>query len=160
MEDWSATTIETINEKLKDTRPVDLRFFRVDEFKRNVERVGEYAGKCPVCTREQINIRNITGKIDEAIGAPGKSRREYDKLISRLAAHMQNEHGFFTPNHYTYRYSFYGIVVGAAAGFLAMMLFTENNMAFLSTGFSLGLLIGYIYGGGKDRKIREKKKLM
>lgn len=160
MEDWSTTTIETINEKLKDARQSDLRFFRVDEFKRNVERVGEYSGKCPVCTREQINVRNITDKIDKAIGSPGKTRREYDKLISRLAAHMQNEHGFYTPNHFTYRYSFYGIIAGAVAGFLAMMLFSENNMAYLSAGFSLGLLIGYLYGGGKDRKVREKKMLM
>ena len=160
MEEWSAKKIEIVDEKLKNARQSDLRFFRVDEFKRNVERVGTFAGKCPVCTKEQININSIAERIDRAIEIPGKERREYDRLINRLGGHMQKEHGFHTPNHFTYRYSFYGMLFGVAAGFLAMFISGGNNLAFLSAGFSLGLLIGYLYGGGKDRKIREKKMLM
>lgn len=160
MEDWATQKIEAVDEKLKDARQSDLRFFRVDEFKRNVERVGKYSGKCPVCTKEQIPINGIVDKIDRAIGTPGKERREYDRLISRLSGHMQKEHGYYTPNYFTYRFSFYGMLLGTLAGFLVMLIDQNNNMAFLSAGFSLGLLIGYLYGNGKDRKVREKKKLM
>ena len=160
MNDWAEQMTESIDEKLKEARPADLRFFRVEEFKRNVARVGRFAGKCPFCTREQVNIREITGKIDNAIGYPGKDRREYDRLINRLAAHMQNEHGYHTPNHFTYRYSFYGMVIGSVFGLLLMLLISDKNMAFLSAGFSVGLLFGYLYGNVKDRKIREKKMLL
>ncbi len=160
MEDWSSHMVSTVNEKLKDARQSDLRFFRVDEFKRNVERTGNFSGKCPVCKKEQINIREVVDKVDQAINKPGKERREYDRLIYRLATHMQNAHGYFTPYHFTYRYAFYGMSTGLALGFLLMMAFSDYNWAFLSGGFSLGLLIGYIYGSHKDRKVREKKMLM
>lgn len=160
MEDWTSQMVSAIDEKLKDARQTDLRFFRVEEFKRNVERTGTFSGKCPVCTRQQINIKQVVDNIDQAIGSPGKTRRDYDRLINRLASHMQKEHGYYTPYHFTYRYSFYGMLTGIVTGFLLMMLFSEYNWAYLSGGFSLGLLLGYIYGGQKDRKIREKKMIM
>jgi hypothetical protein len=160
MEDRTAQTISAIDEKLKGARPADLRFFRVEEFKRNVERAGNFSGKCPVCTKEQVNIREVTGKIDQAIAHPGKDRRDYDRLIGRLATHMQKEHGYYSPNYFTYRYSFYGMIAGAVVGYLLMMLLSKYNWAYFSGGFSVGLLIGYVYGGRKDRKIRQKKMLM
>lgn len=160
MEDWTSQMVSAIDEKLKDARPSDLRFFRVEEFKRNVERTATFSGKCPVCTKQQINIKQVVENIDQAIATPGKVRREYDRLINILASHMQKEHGYFTPNHFTYRHSFYGMLIGSVTGFLLMMLFSENNYAYLSGGFSVGLLLGYIYGGQKDRKIRDKKMLM
>ncbi len=160
MEDWTSQMTSAIDEKLKDARQSDLRFFRVEEFKRNVERTGTFSGKCPVCTRQQTDIKEVVGKIDKAVNIPGRERREYDRLINRLASHMQKEHGFYTPYHYTYRHSFYGMLIGIVTGLLLMMLFSQYNWAYVSGGFSAGLILGYIYGSQKDRKIRENKMLM
>jgi hypothetical protein len=160
MEDWTSQIISTINEQLKDARQSDLRFFRVEEFKRNIERTGIFSAKCLVCKRQQIDIKGVAGNISQAIGNPGKERREYDQLINRLASHLQEEHGYFAPNHFTYSYSFYGMLIGTVTGFILMMIFSEYNWAYLSGGFSIGLLLGYMFGGKKDKKIREKKMIM
>lgn len=160
MEDWTSKSISTINEKLIEARQSDLRFFRVEEFKRNVERTGAFSGKCPICKRHQTDINGIVGNIDQAIDIPGKVRRDYDRLINMLSSHMQKEHGFFSPFHFTYRHSFFGITLGMLAGFLLMLILSDYNWAYFSGGFSLGLLLGYIYGSQKDRKIREKKMIM
>jgi len=160
MDDWTSGVILSIDNRLKNERQRDLRFFRVEEFKRNVERTGKYSGKCPVCPRQRISINEVVEVIDKAIAVPGKERLLYDRLIGRLADHMQKEHGFYTPNHFTYRFSFYGMLAGSGAGLLFMLALHEHNFAFLSAGFSIGLLIGYLYGNNQDNKIREKKKLM
>lgn len=160
MEDWSTNILLEVDEKLKDVRPVDLRFFRVDEFRRNVMRTGENSDTCPGCNREKINISSVVKKIDEAIKVPGISRREYDRLINRMAVHMQKQHGFYTPFHYTYRFTFYGLIAGMAAGLLLMAVFSEQNWALFSAGTSLGLLVGYLSGGKRDRKIRDRNMLM
>jgi hypothetical protein len=160
MEDWTTLVLLQVDEKLKDVRESDLRFFRVDEFKRNIKRTDEFSGNCPICNREKISISSVVKKIDEAINFPGKSRREYDRLINRMAVHMQKKHGLFTPYYYTYRYTFYGLVAGVLAGYLIMMVAPGQNWAFLSGGVTIGLLAGYIRGGTKDRKIREKRALM
>lgn len=157
---WSEQIIATLDNKLSDTKQRDIRFYRVEEFKRNIERVGSFSASCSTCNNEKKNISAIIEKIDEAIDVPGNSRREYDRLISRLAAHMQKSHGFFTPYHFSYLYSFLGIVAGLLLGYLLMKLNPAHGGAMLSAGFVAGLIAGYFSGAAKDRKIRSSKKLM
>ena len=160
MENW-ATEIKTdIDLKLKDTKTRDIRFFRIEEFKRNIDRVEEFSRTCPYCTKQKIYIAEATEKIDEAVNTPGKTRRDYDRLISQLARHMQKEHGFYAPFYYTYLYSFFGMVAGMLAGYLLMQILLQYNWALLSLGFVVGLITGYTLGSRKDSKIRSSKKLM
>lgn len=160
MEDWAAHTIAQLDEKVKNIRQRDIRFFRVEELKRNIERVGPFAKNCPWCEKEKLNITEIVSEMDVAISVPGKSRREYDRLISRLAGHMQKVHGFFTPFYYTYLFSFFGMVAGLLFGYLLLKLFPAHAFAVLSAGFATGLIAGYFWGAKKDGKIREQQKLM
>jgi hypothetical protein len=160
MENWAIKTNNTIDSKLKGTKDKDLRFYRIDELKRNIERVDTFSQNCPYCNKEKINIKTTVEKIDEAVHVPGKTRREYDRLISRLAIHMQKEHGFYTPFHFVYLFSFFGMVAGLLLGYVLLKLFPALDWAMLSLGFSVGLITGYAWGNIKDNKIRAEKKLM
>lgn len=160
MEDWAKQLISRLDEKLKGTKQRDLRFFRVDEFKRNIRRVDNFSKNCSFCEKEKLNIADITGKIDEAIQVPGKTRREYDKVIGRLSSHMQKAHGFFPPFYFAYLFSFFGMVAGLLTGYLLMKIFPAWDWLMLVSGFIAGLLSGYVWGNKKDAKIRINKKLM
>lgn len=160
MEEWSKQTISQLDEKTKNIKQRDIRFYRVDEFKRNIERVGDFSKNCPYCEKEKISIAAIVGKTNEAIEIPGKTRREYDRAISRLSGHMQKHHGFFAPYYYTYLFSFFGMVAGLLLGYLLMKLFPLHGFAMLSAGFVAGLLTGYFTGNARDKKIRASKKIM
>ncbi|MBT3383769.1 MAG: hypothetical protein HN778_19710 [Prolixibacteraceae bacterium] len=160
MENWAEEINVKIRNSLEGTREKDIRFFRVEEFKRNIIRVGTFSSGCQFCQNQKINISETVEKIDEAIHVPGKSRREYDKLISRLNTHIQKEHGFYTPFYFTYLYSFFGMVTGTLFGYVLFLLFPEYNWAMLSLGFAICLIVGYFWGNIKDKKIRSEKKLM
>jgi hypothetical protein len=160
MEDWSDQLILRLDEKLTGIKQRDLRFFRIEEFKRNIERVDHFSKSCPACAKEKLNITGIIPKICEAIQVPGKSRREYDRITGRLSSHMQKEHGHFPPFHFTYLFSFFGMVAGLLIGYLLMKLLPALNWEMLSAGFAAGLITGYFIGVKKDGKIRTQNKLM
>lgn len=160
MENWAVEINSKIDSKLEGTREKDIRFFRIEEFKRNINRVDTFSTSCQFCQKQKINISEIVEKIDEAIHVPGKSRHEYDRLISRLANHMQKVHGFYTPFHFAYLFSFFGMVAGTLLGYVLLRLFPEYNWAMLSLGFTIGLITSYVLGNIKDKKIRSAKKLM
>lgn len=160
MEDWSEQIILRLDEKLQGIKQRDLRFFRIEEFKRNIERVGHLSKSCPACEKEKLNIAEINGKINEAIQVPGKSRREYDRIISRLSTHMQKVHGFIPPFYFTYLLSFFGMVAGLLLGYLLMIIFPAWDWMMLALGFVAGLFAGYVWGIRKDAKVRIHKKLM
>lgn len=149
-----------VDAKLKGVNEKDIRFFRIDEFKRNLVRVDSFSHTCPTCKKELQNIQETVESIDEAINKVGKKRREYDKLISRLSKHMQKEHRFYTPYYYTYLISFFGIVAGTVLGYFLMQLNTELKLELFCVGFALGLLPTYVWGYRKDTKVRQEKRLM
>ncbi len=160
MEKWDAQIISRLEEKLKDVKERDIRFFRIDEFKRNIRRTETFSKSCPFCQSQKINITEVVDKTDIAINTPGQPRREYDRLIGRINSHMQKQHGFYTPFYFTYLFAFFGMVGGIVIGYFLLKLFPLHGWALLSLGFVGGLATGYVIGGIKDNKIRSSKKLM
>ena len=157
---WSDEQKNKIDAKLSGVKDKDLRFFRIEEFKRNLIRTDRFSSGCPQCKKEIINISEAVMTIDEAINSVGRKRREYDKLISRLSKHMQKEHGYYTPYYFTYLISFYGIVMGSVIGYFLMQLNVDLKLELFCLGFAIGLLPSYVYGHVKDKKIRKEKRLM
>jgi hypothetical protein len=160
MGNWSGEINSKIDVDLEKSREKDIRFFRVEEFKRNIVRVDDFSGSCPFCLKHKTDIAEVSSKIEEAIEVPGSARREYDNLISRLSRHMQKEHGFFPPYHFSYLYSFIGILTGSVIGYLLYVLFPGNGSALFSVCFVIGIITAYFTGARKDNQIRTAKKIM
>ncbi len=159
-ENWGKTMAAKVNERLVNAKDKDIRFFRIDEFKRNIKRVNKFSSGCGDCNRLKIDIADIVETIAEAVDVPGSKRREYDRLISRLSIHMRKEHGFYPPFYFSYFYSFYGFIAGAFLGYLMFLFIPANSEAMFSIGFASCLVVGYIWGSRKDHKIRLQEKLM
>lgn len=160
MQNWATEITEIISSKLEGVREKDIRFFRIEEFKRNITRIDSFSNSCPVCAQQKTDIADVVDKIDEAVNVPGKSRREFDRLISRLSKHMQNEHNFYAPYYYSYLYSFFGIIIGLIVGYILLKTTEDLWVEMLSIGFIIGLIPSYIWGFIKDNKIRSEKRLM
>ncbi len=160
MGNWSEEINSKIDINLEKSREKDKRFFRVDEFKRNISRVDEFSGSCNFCQKLKTDIADQVETINKAIEVPGKSRREYDRLISRLARHMQKEHGFYAPFYFSYLYAFIGIFAGLFISFILFKLFPGNGEALFSICLGTGIVVAYLTGSRKDRKIRTAKKIM
>lgn len=160
MGNWSEEITAKIDEKLQDARDKDIIFFRIKEFKRNVARVDDFSTSCPSCKKEMIDIAEVVESIDVAVDVPGRKRREYDRLISRLARHMRQEHGFYAPYYFSYIYALYGAIAGSALGFLFMKLQPLHKLEMFAIGISIGLVVAYFAGNVKDKKVRNDNKLM
>ncbi|MCY1721532.1 hypothetical protein OU798_14345 [Prolixibacteraceae bacterium Z1-6] len=160
METWSKELNTQIDAKLEGVNDKDLRFYRIEEFKRNITRINSFSNSCPGCKKEMQPIRETVEDIDQAINDVGRKRKDYDQLISQLSKHMQKEHGFYAPYYFTYMYSFFGIVAGAILGYILMNIDPDVKLELFCSGFAIGILPPYIIGYLKDKKIRSAKKLM
>ena len=160
MENWAAKNNSKIDSNLESAREKDIRFFRIDEFKRNITRVNEFSADCSFCKKQKIDISEVAETIFEAVDVPGNKRREYDRLISRLSVHMRKKHGFYPPFYFSYLYAFFGFIGGFILGFLLYLIFRQLKEAMFAIGFMIGIVAAYILGSRKDHKIRSAKKLM
>lgn len=157
---WEDKINSKIDVNPEKSREKDLMFFWVDEFKRNINRIDDFSGSCSFCQKNKIDVTEQVETISEAIEVPGKSRREYDSLISRLARHMQKEHGFYAPFHFSYLYAFVGILTGSITGFILYKLFPVDGEILFLICLATGIIVAYITGNRKDSQIRTAKKIM
>lgn len=160
MATWADEINSRITKNLEAAREKDIRFFRIDEFKRNVIRVDEFSNTCAFCNRHKVDIAEAVETIREAVEIPGNERRQFDWLISGLADHMKKEHGFYPPYYYSYLYSFFGILTGGVVGFILYKLFPEYGDTSFMASFVVGIIATYILGTKKDNRVRKNKKIM
>lgn len=160
MGNWADELNQQIDLNLKEAREKDVRFFRVDEFKRNIERTDEFSARCRFCLHQKSEILTAVESLEEAVEIPGKKRREYDKLISSLSKHMQKEHGFYPPFYFSYLFAFFGLVAGFCISYLLTMVFPAHSEVIYLVGFTLGIVVAYFWGSHKDKKIRSLNKIM
>lgn len=160
MEHWADRAISTMNQQLEGVKEKDLRFFRMEELRRNIRRTGEFASNCRKCQHMKGEVDSALTHLNEAVSVPGQYRREVDRLIIRLANHMMKEHGFYPPWHYNYLYSFLGMLAGTLASLAIILAIPAKPWELLAAGFAAGLITGQVAGGRKDRKIRADNKLM
>ena len=57
-----AQIISGLEKNLKDIKERDIRFFRIDEFKRNIRRTETFSKSCPFCQKQKINITEVAGQ--------------------------------------------------------------------------------------------------
>ena len=161
MSDWNQKIVTDLRQELQGINEKDMRFFRVEEYLRIVERVDRFSGDCHECRQFKPEIEKHVPIIHHALKSIGKDRRSYDRHLSQLGNHMKKKHGFYPPYHFTYTYSFFFPLVLCVFGFLVSLLFPSISIwFFLVPGFILGLVTAQFYGGSKDAKIRATKKLL
>lgn len=160
MGNWAEETNLKIDNNLQKVKDKDLRFFRIEEFKRNVSRVHEQSVSCGFCHKQKTDINEAVESIFEAVREPGKARRAYDHLISKLSKHMRKEHGFYPPFYFSYVYAFFGFVGGLVFGFILSIIFPELKEVMYAASFVFFIVGTYITGSMKDSKIRTSKRIM
>ena len=159
--EWHNQIEETVRQQLAGSKEKDISFFRVEEFLRMSSRTDEFAGTCRDCASFKHQIEKQVETIGEAVKHPGRTRREYDRLLGKLSGHMQKQHQFYPPFYFTYLLGAVYTVIASAAGFLISLLFPAISLwFFVVPGFILGLLAGQLRGAKKDSIVRKEKRLL
>ncbi|MFV0553883.1 MAG: hypothetical protein ACK5LR_04180 [Mangrovibacterium sp.] len=146
-------------EQIKDCKGSDLRFFRIEEYLRNAERIDLLAEECPSCANIRKQMEAEVGNLKEAVEQPGKSRKKLDEIQDQLVNHLRKSHGYYPPMYHTYMQSIYWLMGFMLAAFIIVKLFaTFNPIAIYSPAFVIGVVIGQVRGSKKDREIQKTGK--
>ena len=161
MDNRADEILRNMDQKLEGTPQEKLFFFKVDELRRNITRLGEFAPDCEVCDHFFPEAEGMAERIGDALAVQGEDRRELDRLIFRLSNHMMKAHGFFPRNQFTFRYSVWGLLLGLTAGIILSESFQPALWyAMPAVGLIAGWIAGQLAGRLRDRKIREAGKVM
>lgn len=161
MENWYPEFEKSLVSQLQQAKAGDLRFFRMEEFFRNAERVDSMALSCHQCDAFRHELEQMKNEVGKAVMVPGPERRRLDDLQSRMNDHLRKAHGFYAPYYHTYMQTIYWTLSLMAVAFTLSYLFPDVDKAiFYSPAFAVGVITGQVIGGKRDRKIRESNKIL
>lgn len=161
MKNWYPEFEKNLVEQLQQAKAGDLRFFRMEEFFRNAERIGCQAESCRDCEQLRHELEQTKNEVGRAVLEPGPERRRLDDLQSRINDHLRKSHGFYPPYYHAYMQSIYWTLSLMATAFVLTFIFPSIDKAvFYSPAFAIGVVVGQIIGGKRDRKIRESNKIL
>ncbi len=158
---WYPEFEKSLVQELKGTKERDLKFFRIEEFLRMAERVDAFSPSCRECATFKLDSEKQKDSIARAVHTPGRERREFDRLQSKMGVHMRKKHGFYPPYYFTYLHSATwtaGLML--AAYLLSQVIRTVEVWVFLTPAFAIGVITGQIVGGRKDRRVREENRIL
>lgn len=159
MNDWYNSFENQVLESIKDCKGSDLRFFRIEEYLRNAERIDRMASSCKTCTAIRGKMQNEVASIKQAIDEPGKARKTLDNIQDELINHLKKEHGFYPPMYHTYMQSIYWLIGVMTLAFVCTKIFPNiPTVACYSPAFIIGVAIGQIRGSKMDRQVSESNK--
>ncbi len=159
MSKWYLNFENNLLENIKDCKGNDLRFFRIEEYLRNAERIDTMAEHCAECASIRSKIDAESNNIKKAINEPGKERKALDTIQGELVDHLKKEHGFYPPMYHTYMQSIYWLVGFMVLAFICVQLFKSiPSIIFYSPAFIIGVTIGQIKGSRMDKKIIKNNK--
>ncbi len=160
MENRSVKIVTEIEQQLKGCREKDLRFFRIDEYIRNLRRLSEFEETCEVCRGLLEESEASLGYIRKAIDSPGRNRAALDRLLVKISRHMTRQHLYFPPYYHKYLYSALGLAAGSVVGVFIVLAIPENPWEFVMAGALVGVIAGQFSGGRKDQMVRSEHRIM
>ncbi len=157
---WAKKLNDKTELKKEELYKRDFRFFKIDRLERINERIDVFSDNCEDCRNFKPELEDIVNKLPEYInGSPGK-RAEYEKRTDKIVKHLKQKHGLVPEQYFSSLYSFYGLLLGTAViGVLAYFIEPGFLKWGLLSGFTIGLIIGRIYGHQKD-KIKKTENLI
>ena len=149
---WAKKLNKEIEHKRDAIFKRDYKFFKIDRLERINERIDVFSDDCEKCRNFKPELEDIVNKLPEYINGTPAKRAEYEKRTDKIVKHLKQKHGLVPEQYYSSFYSFVGflsasVIIGTLAysiepGFLKWGLFS---------GFTIGLILGRIYGHQKDK---------
>lgn len=159
MENWVEIQKLKIEKHTDNYSLAKFNFLKISSLIRLVEESEHYAPHCTFCRTHLEQLETMIDQLPE-LDHPD-IRKSYEQRFTTMCDHFRKIHGFYAPLHFSSRLSLISLIPGALAGLIfSLIVFQTVKADPILMASAAGLMIGYLAGNLKDKKIRREKKLI
>lgn len=158
--EWLVGIEEEIAKQEQLIKKKDYKFFQVDRLLRVAERVDHLSADCRDCKSLKAEIEEVSVNVAGFINGKPSQRRQLEKAFDKIMKHLKLNHEIYPVYYFMSLHSFIGVAIGTSLGVLVGLVIPAWMILSSFTGFSIGVIIGYISGNRKDLKARVEKRLV
>lgn len=154
---------ELIEEQLQKggIRNGDFKFYNVERLIRIADMLDYHEAKCQDCRYHKKELNELAGNLHYYLNTSNKTRKTFEQKHDRLASHLKKQHGVVTAGYSMHLHTFFGILLGLVAGYLATFMQGGETMKLgLLIGAAAGLILGRSYGMRIEARKRKANKVL
>lgn len=155
---WSVLFHMKIDTQIKKIHAKDIAFYHIPQLKKMADITDEHRAQCQQCGKNTAILDQLSDNLPDLFDGSIAGKKKYEEKFFAIEKHIMQDHGYRKNNYYTSVFTFWGMIVGAAIGYLAGILFLGGwiMQPILITSV-LGLAGGRWYGYVRNNKLKENK---
>lgn len=155
---WYRKLAQAVDEHRPDFTEKQLKQFAIEFMMRIAGRIKNYSDSCETCRDFQHTLNRMEEEFPEL--PDSKAQRQYQrKQLQAMAEHFANAHRLAPSRYYLMKYLRYGLIAGMLIGILLGFLILNDGM-YILIGPVIGLVLGGLFGGAEDAKVRNEHRLI
>nr|WP_321405479.1 hypothetical protein [uncultured Carboxylicivirga sp.] len=153
------TTFETLNEQLEKIPKAQIRSLSLAVLPRLMGAIHNQIDTCHHCKKYNDEGEVFVHNIQQLFNDP-KALGPFEDWVEQSQKHLKSEHRLHVRGRISATYATIGMLAGIIIGASYAWLSIESNyLAFISLGWLLGMLGGYIAGKIVENRLNKNNKL-
>ncbi len=148
---------QNLDAQQENLNPKDRKFFNLDILM-DISRITQkHSYECKVCAANKDILLDLSTSISEKVNTL-EGRREITKTMDLMTTHLRKKHKMYIRRYMSSLYTIIILLIGLLAG--AIYGFFSHEMKIpLLVGGAIGLFIGSIIGGIKEKRLKNHEQI-
>ncbi len=151
---------DILSSRLKGIPRESIRFYSLEAFPRLMHYLETHKKDCPECAEHFRKLDEMSYNMGQWMKNDMPEVKIFQKELEGSVKHLRAHHKVFPRGLWLSRFVFFGILVGIL-GALVTVFFVAGLVigGILLTGGFIGMLVGWIAGKNKERRIKKQDRL-
>jgi hypothetical protein len=151
---------EILSNRLKGAPRESIRFYSLEAFPRLMHHLETNKSECDVCASHFNALDNMSFKLGQWMKTDAPEMTAFQAELEASVRHLRSEHQVFPKGLWLSRFVLMGILVGLLGAFITIIVVAGVVIGgVMLTGAFIGMLVGWIAGKNKERRIKKQNRL-
>ncbi|PRY95795.1 hypothetical protein BY457_11912 [Marinilabilia salmonicolor] len=151
---------DILSSRLKGAPRESIRFYSLEAFPRLMHHLETHKTECEVCRRHFETLDEMSFELGQWMKTDAPEMVNFQAELEDSVRHLRSDHKVFPKGLWLSRFVLMGILVGILGALITIVVVAGVVIGgVLLTGAFIGMMVGWIAGKNKERKIKKQNRL-
>ncbi|PWD99269.1 hypothetical protein [Marinilabilia rubra] len=151
---------EILSNRLKGAPRESIRFYSLEAFPRLMHHLESHKSECSVCASHFQALDEMSFELGQWMKNDAPEMSKFQVELEESVRHLRTDHQVFPKGLWLSRFVLMGILVGVLGALITIVVVAGVVIGgVLLTGAFIGMLVGWIAGKSKEKRIKKQNRL-
>ena len=151
---------EILSNRLKGAPRESIRFYSIEAFPRLMHHLETHKSECSVCASHFEALDKMSFELGQWMKTDAPEMAQFQAELEESVRHLRTDHQVFPKGLWLSRFVLMGVLVGLLGALITIVVVAGVVIGgVLLTGAFIGMMVGWIAGKSKEKRIKKQNRL-